>query len=322
MGTRNEHAASVSVRPLTESDLPAADEIMRVAFGTFLGMPEPRNFMGDAAFIQPRWRSNPAAAYAADLGGTLVGSNLATRWGSFGFFGPLTVRPDLWDCGVGKRLLEPIMDCFGAWRVTHAGLFTFAHSQKHVGLYQRFGFWPRFLTAIMAKPVALNQPASPEWSGFSRAAPDERADLLRACRDLTDEVYEGLDLSAEISAVAAYGLGETVLLRVDGRSTGLAVCHFGAGTEGGSGRCYLKFAAARPGASAAANFTSLLNACEALAHERGLSALVGGTNLARSDAYRLMREHGFRTTMQGVAMQRPNEEGYNRPDIYVVDDWR
>ncbi len=33
----------------------------------------------------------------------------------------------------------------------HAGLFTFAHSQKHVGLYQRFGFWPRFLTALMSK---------------------------------------------------------------------------------------------------------------------------------------------------------------------------
>jgi hypothetical protein len=26
-----------------------------------------------------------------------------------------------------------------------------APSPKHLGLYQRFGFWPRFLTAIMAK---------------------------------------------------------------------------------------------------------------------------------------------------------------------------
>jgi len=185
----------VSVRPLAESDLPAADEIMRVAFGTFLGVPEPRTFMGDAALVRPRWRSNPTAAFAAELDGTLVGSNFATRWGSFGFFGPLTVRPDLWDLGIGKRLLEPVMGCFELWRVTHAGLFTFAHSQKHVGLYQRFGFWPRFLTAIMAKPVSSEQHASPEWSGFSRAAPEQRAELLRACRDLTDAVYDGLDLS-------------------------------------------------------------------------------------------------------------------------------
>lgn len=324
MATTEEHTASpqVTVRPLTRSDLPEADEIMRVAFGTFLGMPEPRNFMGDAAFIQPRWRTNPAAAFAAEVAGRLAGSNFAIRWGSFGFFGPLTVRPDLWDRGVGKRLLEPVMECFASWGVTHAGLFTFAHSQKHVSLYQRFGFWPRFLTAIMAKPVSPEHPALPDWSRFSTTASEQRAGLLRACQDLTDSVYQGLDLSDEIAAVAAYDLGETVLLWVEGRLSGLAVCHFGGGTEGGSGRCYLKFAAVRPGRSAATDFVKLLSACEALANERGLETLVGGTNLARTEAYSLMREQGFRTTMQGVAMQRPNQEGYNRAGIYVVDDWR
>lgn len=35
----------------------------------------------------------------------------------------------------------------------HAGLFTFAHSQKHVGFYQKFGFWARFLTLILSKPI-------------------------------------------------------------------------------------------------------------------------------------------------------------------------
>src|ERR1700758_3495280 len=237
----------VSARPVAESDLPAADEIMRVAFGTFLGVPEPRTFMGDAAFVQPRWRSNPTAAFAAELDGTLVGSNFATRWGSFGFFGPLTVRPDLWDLGVGKRLLEPVMGCFESWRVTHAGLFTFAHSQSEAR-----GSLPaiRVLAALshcdQAKPVASEQHASPEWSGFSRATPEQRAELLRACRDLTDAVYDGLDLSEEIEAVAALGLGETVLLWADSRLAGFAACHFGAGTEGGSENCYLKFAAVRP----------------------------------------------------------------------------
>src|ERR1700730_4279075 len=129
----------VSVRPLAESDLPAADEIMRVAFGTFLGVPEPRTFMGDAAFVQPRWRSTPTAAFCAELDGEVVGSNFATRWGSFGFFGPLTVRVDLWDRGVATRLMEPVMDLFERWGVRHAGLFTFPESPKHVGLYNRFG---------------------------------------------------------------------------------------------------------------------------------------------------------------------------------------
>lgn len=323
MATGNEPAAhDVTVRPLQQADLAAADEIVRLAFGTFLGLPEPRAFMGDAAYVQPRWRSNPSGAFAAQIRGALAGSNFATRWGSFGFFGPLSVRPDLWDRGIGKRLLEPVMDCFDSWRIRHAGLFTFAHSQKHMALYQRFGFWPRFLTAVMAKPVSDAHRAVPDWLAYSHTPSGQRSELIAACRDVTESVFEGLDLAGEIQAVADFGLGETAVLWTDGRPAGFAVCHFGAGTEGGSGSCYVKFAAVRPGGAAAATFAQLLQACEALARERGLNSLVAGTNLARAEAYGLMREHGFRTAMQGVAMQRPNEEGFNRPGIFVIDDWR
>ena len=42
----------ISVRPLQESDLATADHIMRVAFGTFLGLPEPASFMGDASYVR------------------------------------------------------------------------------------------------------------------------------------------------------------------------------------------------------------------------------------------------------------------------------
>ncbi|HWR54554.1 MAG TPA: GNAT family N-acetyltransferase, partial [Bryobacteraceae bacterium] len=101
-----------SVRVLRESDIGAADKIFRLAFGTFLGMPEPSRCFGDADYIRSRWRAQPDAAFAAECGGGLAGSNFAVRWGSVAFFGPLTVRPDLWDKGIGKRLLEPVMDCF------------------------------------------------------------------------------------------------------------------------------------------------------------------------------------------------------------------
>lgn len=69
----------VRVRPLRESDLATADHIMRLAFGTFLGLPEPTAFMGDAGYVRTRWRADPAAAFAAEVGGELVGSNLATN---------------------------------------------------------------------------------------------------------------------------------------------------------------------------------------------------------------------------------------------------
>src|SRR5690242_5469630 len=150
----NTTKSDITVRLLQETELSTADSITRLAFGTFICLPEPMAFMGDAAYVRNRWLADPEAAFAAESGGEIIGSNFATNWGSAGFFGPLTIRPDFWDRGVGKRLMEPIMELFDKWETRHAGLFTFPHSQKHIALYQRFGFWPRFLTAIMSKPVA------------------------------------------------------------------------------------------------------------------------------------------------------------------------
>ncbi|MBI3048705.1 MAG: GNAT family N-acetyltransferase [Acidobacteria bacterium] len=313
--------AAILVRPLREADLDAADRVLRLAFGTFLGAPDPARFMADIAYVRPRWRADPSAAFAADIGGDVVGSNFAANWGSVGFFGPLTVRPDLWDRGVASRLMEPIMDRFSAWGIRQAGLFTFPHSPKHLSLYQKFGFWPGCLTAIMSRPVAAPDGA-PQWSRLSEIPPAEQPAMLARCRELTDAVYDGLDVTHEMAAVEAHRLGESVLVWDDGRLAALAVCHYGAGTEGGSGSCYVKFGAARPGPRAGERFDRLLDACATLASREELPRLVAGVNTARHEAYRQLLARGFRTDRLGVAMHRGNDAGYNRPGVFVIDDWR
>ena len=122
----------IKVGLLKQSELEEAGRIVRLAFGTFLGLPNPLDFMGDRTFMTPRWRSAHVKVIAAREGGRLIGSNVATRWGSFGFFGPLTVLPEYWDSGVGQRLLEATMAVFDGWGVRHTGLFTFPQSAKHV----------------------------------------------------------------------------------------------------------------------------------------------------------------------------------------------
>ena len=200
----------ITIRLLRESDLPAADRIVRLAFGTFLGLPDPLKFMGDADYVRTRWLADPAAVFAAELDGELVGTNFATRWGSVGFFGPLTIRPDLWDKGIAQLLLGPTMDLFDQWGIRHAGLFTFASSAKHVGLYQKFGFWPRFLTALMELPIGTES-TSTQWTRFSALSGPEKLACLEACRELTSSIYEGLDVEREILAVDQQHLGDTVL---------------------------------------------------------------------------------------------------------------
>jgi GNAT superfamily N-acetyltransferase len=312
----------IAVRLLREEDLPVADRIVRLAFGTFIGLPEPEKFMGDAECVRSRWRTDPAAAFAAEINGQIAGSNFATTWGSFGFFGPLTIRPDLWDRGIGRRLMEPIVELFDSRKVRHAGLFTFSQSPKHVGLYQRFGFWPQFLTAILSKPILNHATGAITWSSFSAASANTQKSHLDACRALTDEILEGLDPTQEVRAVFEQNLGETVLIWDDSRLSAFAICHFGPGTEAGSGTCYIKFGAARPGSRVEQTFDHLLLACEQMGAEKGLSRIVGGVNTARHEAYRKMLACGFRTDLQGVAMQRPNEAGFNRSGVYLIDDWR
>ena len=296
---------------------------MRLAFGTFLGLPDPLKFMGDADYVRTRWLADPSAAFGAEMAGELVGTNFATRWGSVGFFGPLTIHPNLWDRGIAQQLLVPTMELFDAWGIRHAGLFTFASSTKHVRLYQKFGFWPRFLTSLMDLPVGA-EPASAfiQFTRFSELSAGEKQISLQACRELTNSIYEGLDVEREIRAVDDQQLGDTVLTWDGATLAGFAVCHVGAGTEAGSEICYTKFGAVRSGPAAAQEFRSLLDVCRQFALSCEAKTLAAGVNLARLDAYREMLQAGFRTTTQGVAMQRNADPGYNRPDVFLLDDWR
>ncbi len=310
---------AIKVGPLRESELEEAGLIVRLAFGTFLGLPNTLDFMGDRDLMTPRWRSTHVKVIAAREGGRLIGSNVATRWGSFAFFGPLTVLPEYWDRGVAQKLLAATMTIFDRWGVRHTGLFTFPHSTKHVGLYQKFGYWPRYLTAVMTRtPEAGPTDAPALLSALTRSG---REQAIHACGRLTGKIDKGLDLTGEIRAVLAQRTGDVVLTYTRGVLDAFAVCLNGPGSEGGGKTCYIKFGAARGGAGAGGRFDKLLDACEAFAVSRG-ATIEAGVNLAREDAYRRMRARGYRVTTQGVAMQRPHAEGFNRADAYVIDDWR
>lgn len=315
------HKIEVVIRPLLQDDLTAADQVMRIAFGTLFGVPEPEGFFGDASCVANRWKADPSTAFAAELDGQVVGSNFATRWGSFAFCGPLTVRPDLWEHGIGSKLMEPIVNLFSLWGVQLAGLHTLAHSPKHLGIYQKFGFKPRYLTAVMSKSV-VSDVSNLSSSLYCELTEGQKIACLEDCYSITDSLFEGLDLTSEIRAIEMQGLGDTILVWNDSKLVGFAACHQGANTEAGSGVCYIKFAAVRPDGRATYYFEQLLKACESFTASRSASKLMAGVNTARREAYETMLRRGFRTDIQGVAMHKPDESGFNRPGVYILDDWR
>jgi RimJ/RimL family protein N-acetyltransferase len=312
---------NLAVRPLREADLSAADQIFGQAFARFLGIADPRDFTRDRALIATRWRADPQAPLGAFLDDTLIGSCVVTRWGSFGFIGPVSVRPDFWDNGVAKELVAAAVAFLEQSGIRQAGLFTFAGSPKHIALYQKFGFWPRCLTPVMAKQVAAAD-GKGALARFSTLPPAERARCLAECAGITDRLFPGLNVATEIRSIAEQRLGDTILIHDDRGLAGFACCHVGAGSEAGSGSTFVKFAAVRPGDDAPENFARLLDRCEVLTTETGCGELVAGINTARHDAYRQMIDRGFRTLASGVAMLRPNAAAFNRPDCFVIDDLR
>ena len=309
---------TVEIRPLEEADVEAAEHVCRLAFGTFFGLPDPVSFRGDGALVRPRYLADPSGVLVAETEDGIAGSGVVTNWGSVGLFGPLTVHPDRWSSGIGRRLTQAMLDLLDTRDHEFVGLLTHPQSTRHVRLYESFGFELHRPIAVLRREVRS-------------AAMPVRARLLTdlrdcaACREVADMVWPGLDHTREIASVLRHGLGDTVLLvRADGEQgfAGYAVCHHGAGTEGNSALLFVKAAAVRPGPDAARDFGDLLSACEALAASRGAGEIAAGTNTGRREAYRILRERGYLSFMNAVAMLRPAGEGYGTPGVYAIDDWR
>ena len=317
-------ANPIKIGPLKPAEVPEADRIFRLAFTTFLGIP-PGVFLAGRDFVGSRFRSKHVKALAARDNGRLIGTNFLTVWGKFAFFGPLTVLPEYWDRGVAQRLLEETVAHFDKTKLPRTALFTFPHSPKHVGLYNKFGYWPQQLTAMMhstPSPAPDRRPkAGTSVIHLSTRSEGARKDALAACRKLTERIDKGLDLTEEIGSLLKQHTGEVILTYLRNTLDGFAIAYHGPGSEGGDGLCYLKFGAVRTGVGAGERFDGLLDACDAYARTHN-AKIEAGINFACEDAYKRMRAHGYRSFAQGVPMQRPNAPGFYRSDTYCISDLR
>jgi len=309
----------ILVRPVKEEELEESDRLFRLAFGTMYGLTNPNETFGDRDMIASRWRGGTSVVLVAEVDRAVCGTAVVTNWGSLGIVGRMAVHPHLWGRGVASRLFERVEDLFEQWHISQAGLVTQPNSPKHIHLYQKFGFWPRYLTAMMSRHINSND--SLTISTFSNLGKDEQRECIDQAFQLSDSIYEGLDLSTEIRAVRDQAFGDTILLWDHDELVGFAICHCGPRTEAGSGNCYVKFGAVRPSQNSRADFGRLLKACEAFAVRKGLVNLVAGMNMERHEAYKTMIETGFVISTLYVTMHKPNEPAYNRPNIFLLDWW-
>ena len=165
----------VTVRPLTERDLPEAQRIIRDAFGTFLGVPDLETFRFPP-YAQTRFGAENVVSFAAERDGELLGSNFATHWGSVGFFGPLSTRPDLFPPHLIHEL-ETLQD--------NVGPFPYEHVQRT--FLEAFGKPPEEMFAEIS-PVPI---ASASVAQVHKARlPDGRIVAVKVRRPKIEQIVE------------------------------------------------------------------------------------------------------------------------------------
>ena len=62
----------VTVRPMTPEDINEARAVFQLAFGTFVGHPDPARWSEDRDLVGFRWRMDPLGAFVAHADGRLV----------------------------------------------------------------------------------------------------------------------------------------------------------------------------------------------------------------------------------------------------------
>lgn len=324
----------IRIRRVRKGDLSKVRDVVEQAFGDFyerqLGT-RPRQVFGGAQYVHHRWLMEPWGCFVAEEGdGRIVGAAVAVIWGSVGIVGPVAVLPTYQNQGIGQQLVKATQDFFEENRVTLQGLATYPSSPKHLLLFQKFGYKPKGLLAILSKPldrreiVQATQPprAVVSLRRFSALEEATKKAAMQRLRRITNGIYRGLDLAKEVEIADGLALGDTLLLERGRDLAGFAIYHTPGVSEAPQGCLYVKFLAIDCRHRKPEHFHALLGALEELAGGAGLQRVLAPVYTGYWTAYQGLLERGYGIDFTMVRMKRGKLEDYERQSDLVLDDWR
>ncbi len=121
-------------------------------------------------------------AVVATLDGEVVGSNFLWEFGSIAAAGPLTVDPSLREGGVGRRLMEDILDRARAREIAGVRIVQAGYHMRSLALYLKLGF-------EVCEPLAVLQGPTPQTAVAGHAVRAGRVGDLAACNALCRRVH-------------------------------------------------------------------------------------------------------------------------------------
>src|SRR3984957_19994165 len=223
MSTAAPSRAAVTIRRAKSDDAPACGQICYEAFHKIstdhnfppdLPSPEVAAGMFTAMFAHPGFY-----CVVAEADGRIAGSNCLDERDAIAGIGPITIDPSVQNRGVGRKLMEAVLDrarerkCAGV-RLVHA-----AFHNRSLSLYSSLGFDVREPLSVFQGPAIKKT-----FDGFSvRAA---QPSDLEACNRVAFEVH-GHHRGGELAD--AIERGTATVVERNGRVTGYAssVAFFG-----------------------------------------------------------------------------------------------
>jgi predicted N-acetyltransferase YhbS len=214
--TKDVFAHSVKLRPGLPSDVqPCA----RIVFNAFSAIAAQHNFPSDipsievGAELMTMLLTHPHFfSVVAELDGQIVGSNFLDERSAIAGVGPITVEPTIQNRGLGRRLMEAVLN--RASDKAHPGvrLLQSAYHGRSLALYSTMGFQVREGIACMqGAPIGVSLTGYPV-----RPAREED---IEACDRICRFVH-GHDRHREL--LDAVKLGTAKVVEHDGRITGYA----------------------------------------------------------------------------------------------------
>jgi GNAT superfamily N-acetyltransferase len=257
-----------SIRPLQDIHLPAADEVLRLAF---------RGSASRLEDLRLYRRIQPEGWFAAFQQERLVGMVGAACYGAFAHVGLMAVRPDCQRQGLGRLLMEFLLDRL---EQQHIPLVTLDASAAGRPLYERLGFVACDDTLVLERP--LNEPV-PEPAGGQPLSSVALAELAEA-----DAPVFGADRRNVFQTLGEFFPGRTFVQRDEqGRLSGW-LC-----AQGSRLGPWVILRPERAGA--------LLQAALALPYAGPLSVTVPSGN---RPALELLGRHGFVPVRKNTHMRR------------------
>ena len=254
-----------------------------------------------------------------DEQGEPIAFNIAHQSGAEGWMGPLAVRTDRQDQGLGRLIVEAAATRLRSMGVTTLGLETMPRTVDNIGFYSRLGFVPGCLTITVGRDLGRKRGAAGPGRRLSLASEAERATLVEGCRAAVDAIAPGFDFTREIELTGALDLGDTVVLERAGQVVGFGLYHAAPLAESrvADEVRLLKLVAASP-----ADFEQIVETVEGCAKQVGLGRVAIRCESRFADTYRMLIARGYQVRWTDLRMTL---EGYPEPTLpegaVVFSNW-